>query len=112
MNMYTKGEWKSREERDGLAAEVIENDKGVSIALILSLDDSMKPLPPDEVKANAHLIAAAPENYEMNSETLRLYRYLRDYEEALWNQLIDVCPGIIDHWDRIKKALAKAEGKE
>jgi len=78
--------------------------------LIQHIADIGKPTDGSEAVANAHLIAAAPENFEANSETLRTFRDLRDNHEALWNHIIDEYPGIVNHWDRVKKALAKAEG--
>ena len=66
----------------------------------------------EELEANAHLITAAPDNYETNSETLRIFRDLRDNHEALWSHIIEEYPDIVNHWDKIKKALAKAEGRE
>ena len=110
---HTKGEWKVKQKKpteanffDGFIL-LVEDER-----LLIALCDREGWDNHKERLANAHLIAAAPENYEANLETLRIFRDLRDNHEALWNHLIEEYPDIVNHWDKIKKALAKAKGKE
>jgi len=101
---YTKGEWKLKPAVIGSPHFNIMDNRETSV--VAHIPSQLK-----EFEANAHLIAAAPENFETNSETLRTFRDLRDNHEALWNHIIDEYPGIVNHWDRVKKALAKAKGR-
>jgi hypothetical protein len=60
-------------------------------------------------RANARLIAAAPDLLEAATEMLTELRRLRDSSPAEWDELVDV--GLCNAWDGIKAAIAKAEGK-
>ena len=103
---YTKGKWRVYPTNHlGADAKIATGEAEQGIAYLTK--DLMT-----EWVHNGTLITAAPENYETNSETLRIFRDLRDNHEALWNHLIEGYPDIANHWNKIKKALAKAEGKE
>lgn len=87
--MYTKGEWKVYWERpdakDNSDCRIITDGGEVAIMLAPDLN---------ECKANAHLIAAAPELYEALGALVAAY----------------VDEGLLA--ERAEQALAKAEGKE
>ena len=53
-------------------------------------------------KANARLIAAAPE----------LLEALKEFVEVVRNAGVEWCDGVLDAQDRARAAIAKAEGRE
>jgi len=89
---YTKGEWKA--EQDAANSIRIFSQDSEQIASVMDYDGNDIT---EEMEANAHLIAAAPDAY-------------KELKEAYGMGLFDGCDDI--QFNRIKQALAKAEGKD
>ena len=68
----------------------------------------------EEQRANARLMAAAPEMKDALEEALWLLRLIRDSEPEAWDRVLKV--QTVNHntaamvWDKIKAAIAKAIG--
>lgn len=100
---YTKGEWSISESKEQCFGETIVNRKIVTMTKIgkadvgvaLGINSIGNKYP--EAEANAHLISAAPDMYEA----------LKEYIEVATIQ----DPIILPIFNKIKKAVAKAEGK-
>ena len=89
---YTKGEWRIEHYPDSQ----IKIHSGFESICGLTYDGKVA----DEVEANAHLIAAAPDMYEALERLVDYLNYLGVPEDCE------------DQYEEANKALAKAEGKE
>lgn len=98
MSEFTKGPWKVRDVRDYGVDTIIGADKN-----FVAETGSWRPEHKKEQHANAHLIASAPDMYEAIKKA---YKKLDD--SGAWDMYEDVADVMGD----LKKALAKAEGKE
>lgn len=111
MSKHTPGPWRA-EDRDGEYSIVgrptwpcnrfgEDGEWDVAVVQDLSQDDGSEA----ETKANAHLIAAAPELLDAATDALAGWRYIRQHHGDLY--------GV--GWDRVERllqaAIAKAEGR-
>ena len=92
---YSKGEWTARYAGHDLPWYIDTEDREVAKVLVYPT------YPDNQARANARLIAAAPDLYEALLSALGSLVAL-DINNHSWGQ------GILDH---IQKALAKAEGR-
>jgi hypothetical protein len=103
MPEFTKGEWKV----DLESGEITVNDSMV-IGTVYGSDDypCCDEDISEECKANAHLIAAAPDMYEaiIDNRANMTGEYDR---KSCGHKFFCVCPE-----EKINKAIAKAEGRE
>jgi len=101
MSKYTPGPWKMtdvRKYRDEAFFEVSSNASIFWLAKVGAPDDDF-----EQAKANAHLIAAAPEMYELLKEQIECYNQM---------PMSDLNYAGIEWIRRARKVLAKAEGRE
>lgn len=111
---FTKGPWRLTDSNDDTWIRVIANrvDQHDPHGEFIADCCNESPECVDEDKANAHLIAAAPELFEA------LVR-IRETDEAALKELegmelghVDLCDEVKELWDLADKAIAKALGKE
>ena len=101
MSEFTKGPWVSyppHSEKDFLNSAIvnIESEYGCHVCSTTIYKRTFK-----EIKANAHLIAAAPEMYEALEEALSMIERQPDFNDDGDGLLISRC----------KQALVKARGE-
>jgi len=105
----TKGKW---EFRDGYAMDIVTSDDrsfGI-VDLGTEQDAFLADYPLDELKANAKLIASAPEMFEELKETIIDLKILRNQieSEVKTNHLFKGMPELIQIWiNRKEKLLTK-----
>ena len=101
MSEFTKGEWKVTDE-EVRGADIFYRIEVKDYGLIALVDATPES---DEPKANARLIAAAPDLYEACQEGLA------ECERSKILGATEDLAGLLDRIKRIEQALAKAEGK-
>jgi len=106
VSQYTKGEWEVQKMFPESYSYMIQDNSGKQICGIWLGNTASREIPKIEHKANAHLIAAAPNMYETGLQLLdvmcELCRRLNPQ-----HRICQSCEEIEEY----RKAFAKAEGK-
>lgn len=105
---HTPGTWFV--EMGDLGSYFVSSGNTFVVCQIFSNDVFDDPLPPGECKANANLIAAAPDLLEALDTTMSIIKayeqYFAERDWAVWN------PAYGDKMDEIRSVVRKAKGTD
>lgn len=97
---YTKGQWV----REGTTVEVVQDGEGKMLVDVYGETQ-------EETISNAHLIAAAPDLLDACIEASRVLSHIKDTPKADPLRYVPVS-AYMKAYNKIKQAIAKAEGKD